>query len=55
MNCPIVSIGVDSLVSQDLNMFAAGSAVELVGPGQPSAHPVGKSALFVYMVLEIRR
>lgn len=55
MHCPVVSIGINSLVAQDLDMFAAGSAVELVGSGQPTAHPVREPALFGHMVLEIRR
>lgn len=35
-------------------MFPAGSAVQLVGSGQPAAHPVRQPALLGDMVLEIR-
>lgn len=51
----VVSVGVDPLVGQDLDVFPAGAAVQLVGSGQPAAHPVREPALLGDMVLEIRR
>lgn len=51
----VVSVGVDPLVGQDLDVLAAGAAVQLVGSGQPAAHPVRHAALLGNMVLEIRR
>lgn len=51
----IVAVGVHPLVGHDLNVLPAGSAVQLVGSGQPAAHPVRQSALLDDMVLEIRR
>lgn len=51
---PVVPVGVDPLVGQDLDVFSAGSAVQLVGSGQPAAHPVRQTALLSDMVLEIR-
>lgn len=55
MHCSIVSVGVDPLVGQDLDVFPAGATVQLVGSGQPAAHPVRQPALLGDMVLEIRR
>jgi len=52
---PVVAVGVDPLVAQDLDVFPAGSAVQLVGSGQSAAHPVRQPALLSDMVLEIRR
>lgn len=51
----IVGHGVDLLVGQDLNMLAAGPAVQLVDPDQPAAHTVRHFALLAYMLREIRR
>lgn len=51
----VVAHGIHFLIAQNLDMFAAGPAVELVGPNQPAAHPVRQPALLVHMVLEIRR
>lgn len=51
----VVSVGVDPLVGQNLDVFPAGAAVQLVSAGQPAAHPVRQSALLGDMVLEIRR
>lgn len=51
----IVAVCVHSLVGHDLNVLPAGSAVQLVGSGQPAAHSVRQSALLGDMVLEIRR
>lgn len=52
---PVVSVRVHPLVGQDLDVFPAGSAVQLVGSGQPAAHSVRQPALLGDMVLEIRR
>ena len=54
MHRSVVSVGVDPLVGQDLDVFPAGSAVQLVGSGQPATHPVRQPALLGDMVLEIR-
>lgn len=51
----IVGHGVDLLVGQDLNVLAAGPAVQLVDPDQPAAHTVRHFALLAYMLREIRR
>lgn len=51
----VVAVCVHPLVGQDLDVFPAGSAVQLVGSGQPAAHSVRQSALLGDMVLEIRR
>lgn len=51
----IVAVCVHPLVGHDLNVLPAGSAVQLVGSGQPAAHSVRQSALLGDMVLEIRR
>lgn len=51
----VVAVCVHPLVGQDLDVFPAGSAVQLVGSGQPAAHSVRQSALLCDMVLEIRR
>lgn len=55
MHRAVVPIGVDPLVGQDLDVFPAGSAVQLVGSRQPAAHPVRQPALLGDMVLEVRR
>lgn len=55
VNRAVVSVRVDPLVSQDLDVFPAGSAVQLVGPRQTAAHSVREPALLGDMVLEIRR
>lgn len=55
MHISIVGHGVDLLVGQDLHMFAAGPAVQLVDPDQPAAHAVRHFALLAYMLREIRR
>lgn len=47
--------GVDPLVGQNLDVLAAGSAVQLVDPDQPAAHAVRHFALLAYMLREIRR
>lgn len=51
----VLSVGVDPLVGQDLDVFPAGATVQLVGSGQPAAHPVRYPALLGNMVLKIRR
>lgn len=51
----VVAVGVHPLVGQDLDVFAAGAAVQLVGAGQPAAHPVRQAALLGDVVLEVRR
>lgn len=51
----VVAVSVDPLVGQDLDVFPAGAAVQLVGSCQPAAHPVRQPALLGDMVLEIRR
>lgn len=51
----VFSHGVDLLVGQDLNVLAAGPAVQLVDPDQPAAHAVRHFALLAYMLREIRR
>lgn len=55
MHISIVGHGVDLLVGQDLNVLAAGPAVQLVDPDQPAAHTVRDFALLAYMLREIRR
>lgn len=55
MHISIVGHGVDLLVGQDLDMLAAGPAVQLVDPDQPAAHTVRHFALLAYMLREIRR
>lgn len=55
MHRSVVSVGVDPLVGQDLDVFPAGAAVQLVGSCQPAAHSVRQPALLGDMVLEIRR
>lgn len=52
---PVVAVCVHPLVGQHLDVFPAGSAVQLVGSGQPAAHSVRQSALLGDVVLEIRR
>lgn len=51
----VLSHGVDLLVGQDLDVLAAGPAVQLVDPDQPAAHAVRHFALLAYMLREIRR
>lgn len=51
----VVTVCVHPLVGHDLNVLPAGSAVQLVGSGQPAAHSVRQSALLGHMVLEVRR
>lgn len=51
----VVPVGVDPLVGQDLDVFPAGAAVQLVGPRQAAAHPVRQPALLGDMVLEVGR
>lgn len=51
----VLPVGVDSLIGQDLDVFPARAAVQLVSPGQSAAHPVRQPALLGDMVLEIRR
>lgn len=53
VHCSVVSVGVDPLVAQDLDVLAAGSAVQLVGSGQPAAHAVRQPALLRDMVPEV--
>lgn len=55
MHRSVVPVGVDPLVGQNLDVFPAGSAVQLVGSRQPAAHPVRQPALLGDMVLEVRR
>lgn len=55
MNIPIICHGVDLLVPQYLDMFAAGSAVKLVGPNESPAYPVRHFTLFTHMLCKIRR
>lgn len=55
MHGSVVTVGVDPPVGQNLDVFPAGAAVQLVGSCQPAAHPVGQPALLCDMVLEIRR
>lgn len=52
---PVVSVGVDPLVGQHLDVFAAGAAVQLVGAGQPAARAVRQAALLGDVVLEVGR
>lgn len=47
--------GIDFLVRQHLDVFAAGPAVQLVDPDQPTAHRVRHFTLLAYMLREIRR
>lgn len=51
----VVPVGVDPPVGQNLDVFPAGAAVQLVGPSQPAAHAVRQAALLGDMVLEVRR
>lgn len=55
MHGPVVPVGVDPLVGQNLDVLPAGSAVQLVGSGQSAAHPVRQPALLRHMLLEVRR
>lgn len=55
MHVSVIGHGVDLLIGQNLHMFAAGPAVQLVDPDQPAAHMVRHFALLAYMLREIRR
>lgn len=55
MHRPVVPVGVDPLVGQDLDVLPASAAVQLVGAGQPAARAVRQAALLSNVVLEIRR
>lgn len=55
MHVSVLGHGVDLLVGQDLHMFSAGPAVQLVDPDQSAAHAVRHFALLAYMLREIRR
>lgn len=51
----VVGHGVDLLAGQDLDVLAAGPAVQLVDPDQPATHAVRHFTLLAYMLREIRR
>lgn len=53
MHISVLCHGVDVLVSEDLDVLAAGPAVELVGANQPPTCPVRHSALLAHMLCEI--
>lgn len=55
MSRAVVPVGVDPPVGQNLDVLPAGSAVQLVGSGQPAAHAVRQPALLRHMLLEVRR
>lgn len=55
MHVSVIGHGVDLPIGQNLHMFAAGPAIQLVDPDQPAAHMVRHFALLAYMLREIRR